>query len=129
SQGEDVKQLQTALVQKGYLTSSGITGFYGNFTRIAVQKYQCDQQIVCSGTAASTGYGTLGPQTRARLMGTSSQTPSTTTTTTTTYTPPAPPSPSSSSLSSAQIAAILAILQAFGADAAVIAQVRGALGG
>ncbi len=44
-----------------------VTGYYGPLTRAAVQRYQCKQGIVCGGTAASTGYGRVGPRTLAAI--------------------------------------------------------------
>ncbi|OYV27097.1 MAG: hypothetical protein B7W98_02530, partial [Parcubacteria group bacterium 20-58-5] len=66
-QGDDVKTLQAFLIGKGYLAPSNITGFFGVLTRQAVQKFQCAQQIVCSGTESTTGYGVAGVKTRGRL--------------------------------------------------------------
>jgi hypothetical protein len=43
------------------------TTLFGNLTRAAVMKFQCDQGIVCSGNASTTGYGRVGPRTRAAL--------------------------------------------------------------
>ncbi len=44
-----------------------VTGYFGVLTRAAVQRYQCKQGIVCGGTAASTGYGRVGPRTLAAI--------------------------------------------------------------
>lgn len=44
-----------------------VTGYYGPLTRAAVQRYQCKQGIVCTGAAASTGYGRVGPRTLAAI--------------------------------------------------------------
>jgi chitodextrinase len=59
-----VTALQSALVNDGYLSSIYATGFFGNLTRSAVEKFQCAQKIVCTGGA---GWGTVGPKTRAAL--------------------------------------------------------------
>ena len=67
-QGDDVKTLQALLIGKGYLSPTSITGFFGPLTKQAVQKFQCEQGIVCSGTEATTGYGVMGAKTRARLQ-------------------------------------------------------------
>ena len=110
TKGTDVKNLQTFLIQNNYLAPTNSTGFFGALTRAAVQKYQCAQNIVCSGTQTSTGYGMVGAKTRAKLNGTSSSYAST------------------STLTPAQADSIIALLQSFGADAAVIARVRVVLG-
>jgi chitodextrinase len=62
-----VQALQTFLTQQGYLSASYDTGFYGNLTVGAVQKFQCAQNIICSGSAFATGWGLVGPRTRAAL--------------------------------------------------------------
>lgn len=105
--------LQTFLIQKGYLAPANTTGFYGPLTMQAVQKYQCAQNIVCSGTEASTGYGVVGMKTRAKLNAGSAA---------------SGVSSSTTNLTPAQVDAILSVLQSFGADQAVIDQVKRALG-
>jgi hypothetical protein len=60
-----VSALQTLLSARGYLSSS-ITGFFGNLTLQALEKFQCDNSIACSGAP---GYGIVGPKTRAALNG------------------------------------------------------------
>ena len=111
TKGDDVKTLQTLLIQKGHLPPTNDTGFFGPLTRAAVQKYQCSEGIVCSGTESSTGYGVAGPKTLARLNGSTLTTSS-----------------SSSTLTPAQADAILSVLLSFNADASVIASVRRVLG-
>lgn len=44
-----------------------ITGYYGPFTEQAVRRYQKKHSIVSSGSPDTTGYGVVGPATRARL--------------------------------------------------------------
>jgi fibronectin type 3 domain-containing protein len=56
-----VQILQSALVGQGYLAPLYATGFFGNLTLHALQKFQCDHKIVCVG---GPGYGTVGPKTR-----------------------------------------------------------------
>jgi len=56
-----VSALQSLLAGYGYLASAATTGFFGNLTLRAVEKFQCDQNIVCTGGA---GWGTVGPKTR-----------------------------------------------------------------
>lgn len=60
--GSDVTALQTALAARGYL-SVAPTGYFGPATLAAVEKFQCDQGIVCSGSS----YGVAGPATQAAL--------------------------------------------------------------
>lgn len=68
STGADVTALQEFLVQEPSLYPSGqITGSYDTNTQQAVEKYQCEHNIVCSGTAQTTGYGQVGPETLAAI--------------------------------------------------------------
>lgn len=79
SRGADVTELQTYLAQNPSLYPSGlITGYYGPLTKAAVERFQVAQGIVSSGSPETTGYGRVGPITRARLnsiiMGSGGQT-------------------------------------------------------
>lgn len=66
--GTDVTELQTYLSNRIDLYPERlVTGYYGSLTAAAIQKFQCAQSIVCEGTAASTGYGRVGPLTLAKL--------------------------------------------------------------
>lgn len=65
--GQDVTSLQQILVAKGYLSSDGITGFFGSLTQAAVRKYQCAVLSLCSGSENSTGWGVVGQMTRSAL--------------------------------------------------------------
>jgi spore germination protein YaaH len=67
-EGSDVKALQEKLIRQGYLASGYATGYFGSLTLSAVKKFQCANNIVCSGTAATTGYGVYGPRTQASLI-------------------------------------------------------------
>lgn len=68
SSGDDVSRLQAFLARDSSLYPEGlVTGYYGALTEIAVQKFQCKNNIVCSGTPDSTGYGVTGPRTAALL--------------------------------------------------------------
>lgn len=68
SRGADVTTLQTYLASsKDFYPEAAITGFFGRATEKAVQRFQAAQNIVSSGTAASTGYGSVGAKTRAAL--------------------------------------------------------------
>lgn len=64
SRGSDVSALQEFLRAKGYM-SDAATGYFGTITESAIKKLQAAQNIVSSGTAASTGYGAVGPKTRS----------------------------------------------------------------
>jgi hypothetical protein len=61
-------QLQNFLKETGFFPATvQSTGYYGTITQKAVQKFQCKQNIVCKGTPTSTGYGIVGPKTRAAI--------------------------------------------------------------
>lgn len=64
--GNDVVALQNELISQGYLAKGYNTGFFGPLTQTAVKKFQCSQNIICSGSATQ-GYGIYGPRTRAAL--------------------------------------------------------------
>ncbi|OGG54425.1 hypothetical protein A2764_01885 [Candidatus Kaiserbacteria bacterium RIFCSPHIGHO2_01_FULL_55_79] len=63
--GDDVVQLQKFLVAQGLLSDDSATGFFGRMTEAAVQKLQAANGIVSSGDHATTGWGAIGPATRA----------------------------------------------------------------
>lgn len=65
--GNDVSELQQFLSSTGDYTYGQITGYYGPVTEDAVKKFQCRVGVVCSGDAASTGYGVVGPATRSEI--------------------------------------------------------------
>lgn len=67
SRGDDVSCLQRYLKQTGDFTHPEITGYFGPVTESAVKKYQTRQGIVSGGPPATTGYGVVGPRTRAAL--------------------------------------------------------------
>ncbi len=64
--GSDVVVLQNKLIEQGYLAGGYNTGYFGPLTQTAVKKFQCAQNIICSGSAVD-GYGIYGPRTRAAL--------------------------------------------------------------
>ncbi|MES2006671.1 MAG: glycosyl hydrolase family 18 protein [Patescibacteria group bacterium] len=66
SSGSDVVALQTALITKGYLAAGKNTGYFGALTLAAVQKFQCESNIICA-TDSVAGYGIAGPRTQALL--------------------------------------------------------------
>ena len=63
----EVTILQRLLISRGLLLSGNDTGFYGPLTQEAVKKFQCQENIVCSGRPEDTGYGLVGTRTRERL--------------------------------------------------------------
>ncbi len=67
-QGTEVSDLQAFLARDSSIYPEGlVTGYFGPLTQAAVERYQCRENIVCSGDTASTGYGRLGPTTMARI--------------------------------------------------------------
>ena len=67
SQGSQVTALQTYLAGGAHYPEKLVTGYFGELTQAAVQRFQCAEEIVCSGTAATTGYGRVGPKTLLQL--------------------------------------------------------------
>lgn len=68
SRGPRVSALQEFLKKDPVLYPEGlVTGFFGPATERAVQRFQKKYGIVSSGTPVTTGYGTVGPKTRAKL--------------------------------------------------------------
>lgn len=68
ARGTNVTNLQTFLASNPSFYPEGlVTGYFGALTRAAVQRFQAFYGIVSSGTAASTGYGRVGPMTLARI--------------------------------------------------------------
>jgi peptidoglycan hydrolase-like protein with peptidoglycan-binding domain len=82
SSGATVTTIQQQLATLGYLNQSNVTGYFGPLTKTALQAFQASQGIASSGNETSTGYGLVGPKTRAALAmavqdaGTSSTAPS-----------------------------------------------------
>src|SRR3989344_5037917 len=66
TKGTDVSSLQQFLRDNAGYTGA-ITGNFGPLTQAAVQKFQREKGIVSSGTPLTTGYGSVGPRTRAAL--------------------------------------------------------------
>ncbi len=67
-ENSDVTSLQQFLAGSPSLYPEGlVTGYFGSLTRQAVMRFQGQYNIVSSGTAASTGYGRVGPSTLAKL--------------------------------------------------------------
>ena len=68
-ESEQVKVLQQYLAQDKDVYPEGIvSGYYGNLTRKAVERFQKKYGIVSSGTPGTTGYGLAGPSTRAKIQ-------------------------------------------------------------
>jgi len=63
-----IEMLQKDLARDSSVYSERlVTGYFGPLTLKAVQRFQSKYGIVNSGTSASTGYGRVGPRTRAKL--------------------------------------------------------------
>ena len=67
SRGPEVIQLQQYLISQGLLAPDSATGYFGKLTEAVMQQWQSARGVVSSGTAATTGYGAVGPKTRAVL--------------------------------------------------------------
>lgn len=67
SQGNDVTVLQNFLISKGYLLPGNNNGFFGLLTEAAVKAFQKKEGIVSTGSPSTTGYGNVGPGTRAKI--------------------------------------------------------------
>lgn len=68
STGSNVTNLQVYLKDNPSFYPEGlVTGYFGSLTRAAIQRFQAFYGIVSSGTAASTGYGRVGPTTLAKI--------------------------------------------------------------
>ncbi len=63
-----ISRLQEFLRAQGDYTYPEITGFFGPSTEAAVRSFQARNGIVSSGTPDTTGYGAVGPSTRARIQ-------------------------------------------------------------
>ena len=77
-QNNDVKKLQEFLATDPSIYPEGLTtGYFGELTEKAVQRFQTKHNIVSSGTPQTTGYGLVGPKTRAKLLSVLKNTPTT----------------------------------------------------
>jgi hypothetical protein len=66
SHNQQVTWLQDLLKKLGFFPQSvKSNGNFGPTTRQSTQKFQCQYKIVCSGNERTTGYGQVGPKTRA----------------------------------------------------------------
>ncbi|MES2985827.1 MAG: peptidoglycan-binding protein [Patescibacteria group bacterium] len=75
---QNVKLMRTKLRSLGYFSPYGSslkvpasaqteTTYFGIETENAVKKYQCDKNIICSGTPITTGWGVVGEKTKEAL--------------------------------------------------------------
>ncbi len=64
--GGQVSRLQQFLREQGYFRYE-VTGYFGTITERALQQFQRAYRIVSSGNPATTGYGLVGPRTRAKI--------------------------------------------------------------
>src|SRR3989344_500146 len=68
STGDDVSRLQSFLARDASIYPERlVSGYYGPLTEAAVKRWQVKYNIVSSGTAATTGYGQVGPRTAAAM--------------------------------------------------------------
>lgn len=65
--GSGVEELQRFLLNTGDFTFGEITGYFGSATELAVQRFQCRELGICSGSPKSNGYGFVGVRTRAAM--------------------------------------------------------------
>jgi peptidoglycan hydrolase-like protein with peptidoglycan-binding domain len=75
SLGNDVKQLQQFLINQNHLGAGNNTGYFGLLTEAAVKQFQCKHMSICSGFPKTTGYGLVGPATRAKIAAVCSASP------------------------------------------------------
>ena len=62
--GSEVTELQTYLATDVAIYPEGlVTGYFGQLTKAAVERFQTAQGIISQGTPATTGYGRVGPRT------------------------------------------------------------------
>ena len=61
AQGGDVEDLQSFLSDHGYLDHGNTTGFFGQLTQHALQRWQSDNAVATSGGPSTTGWGVFGP--------------------------------------------------------------------
>lgn len=68
AKNSDVTNLQAFFADNSSIYPEGlVTGYFGSLTRAAVRRFQAFYGIVSSGTAATTGYGRVGPSTLAKI--------------------------------------------------------------
>jgi peptidoglycan hydrolase-like protein with peptidoglycan-binding domain len=67
SRDAQVVVLKKYLVAEGYLSNVSMTNYFGPSTEAALKRWQKAKGVVLSGTPRTTGYGAIGPKTRAAL--------------------------------------------------------------
>ncbi len=65
--GPDVLGLQRFLLSQSMITEEDVTGSFNLRTQSAIQFWQANRAIVSSGSPQTTGYGVVGPRTRADI--------------------------------------------------------------
>ena len=69
SSGTDVANLQGFLAQNPLIyPEQSVTGYFGMYTQDAVERWQTAYGVISSGTPESSGYGVVGPHTRAAML-------------------------------------------------------------
>ncbi len=66
--GGQVSALQRFLISTGDYTYSGVTGYFGLQTQLALQKWQARMGLMTGGSPTTNGFGTVGPRTRALMF-------------------------------------------------------------
>ncbi len=66
--GAEVTELQTYLATDVVIYPERlVTGYFGQLTKAAVERFQTAEGIVSQGTPATTGYGRVGPRTQSAI--------------------------------------------------------------
>src|SRR3989344_4825066 len=65
--GDDVLALQQFLIAQKLLSADSATAYFGPRTEVAVKKFQAARGIISYGAPNTTGYGAVGPRTRAAV--------------------------------------------------------------
>ena len=68
SRGEDVQKLQKFLIAAKLLATGNATRYFGPLSEAAVRQFQIIHNVVSSGDAKTTGFGLVGPKTRAAIL-------------------------------------------------------------
>ena len=67
SRGSDVAALQNYFISAGVLGASSASGYFGPLTEGAVQEWQASHGLISYGSPSTTGWGIVGPRSRALL--------------------------------------------------------------
>lgn len=73
--GADVVSLQQFLIEEGVLAPGNATGLFGPLTEAAVKSWQASHGVVAFGSPSTTGWGVVGPKTRAAIFASCGRTP------------------------------------------------------